>query len=112
MTPWIKKGTPRGRRATAAVLLSAAGVVLVGSLAATFDQGRPGSGRAGHTLSKPAAAVFAGLIRRLPRGPATAQKVLTLASADDLPQDCLPQLSGPPSYPYELGLVGKVHDGV
>ena len=112
MTPWLKKGTPHHRRATAAVLLAAAGLVLVGSLAVPFDQGGPGSVRAGHSLSKPASAVFAGLIRRLPRGPATAQKVLTLASADDLPQDCLPQLSGPPSYPYQLGLVGKVQGGV
>jgi hypothetical protein len=112
MTAWLKKGTQPGRRATAAALLSAAGLVLVGSLAITFDQGGPGSVRAGQTVSKPASALFASLIRHLPRGPGTARKVLTLADADGLPQDCLPELSGPPAYPYQLGLVGHVKGGV
>jgi hypothetical protein len=91
--------------------------VLVGSLAVSFDQGGPGSVRAGHTPSKPASAVFAGLVRQLPRGPATARKELTLASADNLPADCIPNPIGPspdggPGSPYQLGLVGKVNDGV
>jgi hypothetical protein len=41
-----------------------------------------------------------------------APKVLSLASPDNLPADCIPDATGPPGAPYELGLVGTVHDGV
>jgi hypothetical protein len=54
----------------------------------------------------------AGILATMPRGPATARKVLALASPDDLPSDCLPNPAGPPSGTYQLGLVGTVHGGV
>jgi hypothetical protein len=38
--------------------------------------------------------------------------VLTLASQDNLPADCLPNPIGAPGAPYQLGLVGTVHGGV
>ena len=37
-------------------------------------------------------------------------KVLT--ASDNLPADCIPNPSGPPGAPYELGLVGTVNNGV
>jgi hypothetical protein len=37
--------------------------------------------------------------------------VLTSTTPADLPSDCLPNGSGPPSSPYQLGLVGTVHGG-
>lgn len=35
-----------------------------------------------------------------------------LRASGSLPADCIPQPSGPPGDPYQLGLVGTVHDGV
>ncbi len=35
----------------------------------------------------------------------------TLLSTDNLPADCIPNPSGPPGSPYELGLVGSVTNG-
>jgi hypothetical protein len=35
-----------------------------------------------------------------------------LTSSTPLPADCIPNASGPPTAPYQLGLVGTVHDGV
>jgi hypothetical protein len=34
-----------------------------------------------------------------------------LTSTDNLPADCIPTYSGPPSHPYELGIVGEVTGG-
>ena len=42
---------------------------------------------------------------------AATPKSLTAASAADLPADCVPNPAGPPGAPYQLGLVGTVHDG-
>jgi hypothetical protein len=35
-----------------------------------------------------------------------------LVSTDNLPADCIPNPVGPPTAPYQLGLVGTVHGGV
>jgi hypothetical protein len=58
----------------------------------------------------PLTAVTAAMM--MPHGPATAEKVLDLATSTDLPADCIPNPSGPPGSPYQLGLVGTVTGGV
>jgi hypothetical protein len=37
---------------------------------------------------------------------------LLTANSDNLPADCIPKPSGPPGAPYQLGVVGTVHNGV
>jgi hypothetical protein len=39
------------------------------------------------------------------------RSLATLLSTDNLPADCIPNPSGPPGSPYELGLVGSVTNG-
>lgn len=40
------------------------------------------------------------------------QGKLLSASSANLPADCMPKPSGPPGAPYQLGVVGTVHNGV
>jgi hypothetical protein len=89
--------TPKHARILLAV---AAALVVAGSLAvARTATAHNADGRATHPT-----AAGAGTGRR------AAHKVL--ASTDNLPADCIPNPAGPPTAPYQLGLVGTVHGGV
>lgn len=94
----------------------AIGVVLAaGSLIVVVTHGsgpRAVVGSAGPELTVPVPGVTADAASPLPRGLATARKVLALMSSDNLPPDCIPNPAGPPSTTYQLGLVGTVHGGV
>ena len=80
------------------VVVAAASLVLAGSLAvagtyaATAHDAGP---RATHAT-----------------GTGTRASHNVLASNDNLPADCIPNPAGPPTAPYQLGLVGTVHGGV
>jgi hypothetical protein len=93
-------------RAGHAVLGAAAVAVLAASVfVAVVHGGAPGShgtiGAPAHG-HRPAPA----------RGPATAAtRHVALADDDNLPADCIPNPVGPPTAPYQLGLVGTLHDG-
>jgi hypothetical protein len=92
---------------TVAVVL-AAGTLLV----VTHSRGHGAAGSAGRSITAPVAGLSADATGPLPRGMATARKVLALTTADNLPPDCIPNPAGPPATTYQLGLVGTVHGGV
>jgi len=94
------------RRALRAVVTAAALLVLAGTVVVAVSQDGGAAAR-GPRPSVAAASTRNGL-RTL--APEPSSKVL--ASADNLPADCIPNPAGPPTAPYELGLVGTVTGGV
>jgi hypothetical protein len=97
---------PRSIRPRWTVLLVASSLVVAGSLLVAgihgASAGRPGaSGSAVSTKAQKAAAAYRSLPKRN-----------ILASSDNLPADCIPNPAGPPTAPYQLGLVGTVQGGV
>jgi hypothetical protein len=84
----------RGAPLLAVVVLALAGFVTFGTV------GRSGGGhRAAAAATSTRGAVGA------------SGSKATLLSTDNLPADCIPNPSGPPGSPYELGLVGNVTNG-
>jgi hypothetical protein len=81
-----------------ALVTAAVALVLAGSLAVART-----SGATGHHAG-PRATPATGKGARAPHD--------VLASNDNLPADCIPNPAGPPTAPYQLGLVGTVHGGV
>jgi len=92
---------------------AALGVLVAGGSVVAFRAALPvGAGRAGHAAraaaieraaAKSTSAVFAGKLASAP---------LAVMSGSGLPADCIPKRQGPPGAPYQLGLVGTVHNGV
>jgi hypothetical protein len=92
----------------ALIALAAVSVLLTGSFVTSARESSTQSSAAGNKL--------AGSVRQF--GRATAQEGfagpgrLLTATNTSLPADCIPKSSGPPGAPYQLGLVGTVHNGV
>jgi hypothetical protein len=116
MRLWPHSVTSPSRRPLRTFLVAGAVLVIVGtSVVVTGSHLKATSARESGVRRSHAGApakAAAALTRGLPQGPGTARKILTLASADNLPADCLPQPSGPPASTYQLGIVGTVHGGV
>ncbi|HXQ62316.1 MAG TPA: hypothetical protein VN796_08275 [Acidimicrobiales bacterium] len=114
MRPWPKSRTQRRRRAKTAALAAAVVLLAGGSLivVAAHGRGHGAVGSATRGTTAHVSGVAADATSPIPRGMATARKVLALTTADNLPPDCIPNPAGPPGAPYQLGLVGTAHGGV
>ena len=90
----------------------AGGVVVVSALVAT-GAGPAGEATVGaHGRGPGSPARFSTLPSPSDAAAARAATRNLLASADNLPADCIPNSFGPPFAPYQLGLVGSVRGGV
>ena len=88
--------------------LTAAGVLAAAVLLLTSGFVTPES--AVNTGATPALARQ--VARSLTQGDLAGRGRLLSTSSANLPADCMPKPSGPPGAPYQLGVVGTVHNGV
>jgi hypothetical protein len=89
----------RGRASRpAAAVLGLAVLLVAGAAGALVTLARP-SGSA-HATEPPATASLASFVAAVPPAPAS------------IPADCLPDQSGPPGEPYQLGITGTITDGL
>ncbi|HXW34911.1 MAG TPA: hypothetical protein VEJ87_10070 [Acidimicrobiales bacterium] len=93
----------------AATVLGALAVIggsLAVAIASATSTGSKGSGS--NSYGGLAHHSVRGSVTALPRMPRT---VVDSSNADGLPDDCVPNSAGPPTSPYQLGLVGTINDG-
>ncbi len=99
----------RGNRRTAffvgASILAAVGSLLVASVGLAKGSDGPAAG-----VRTPPVVRTASAIRQDDRDSVGSKSTKRLASSN-LPDDCVPNPSGPPAAPYELGLVGTATNG-
>ncbi len=96
------------------MLVVAAVVVVVGAgalVAATVTGGHGAQPRPGAAGRRTSLATGSGREGSPAAAGTASPEVLAAAGSDHLPSDCVPNPAGPPTAPYQLGMVGTVHGG-